>query len=140
MKRFIYLACLWLIATACANKQTENTMEQATLNNVNASQEVQKTGAIELVIFKFKAGVSEDEGIQAMKTLNDFVSKQPGFISRKFSKKEENTWVDLVFWKSMQEAETASKLVMQSPKCLEAFKVIDESSMQMMHATPVFEK
>ena len=114
-------------------------MEQATLNNVNATNQAQKVGAIELVIFQFKAGVSESEGIQAMKTLNNFVSKQPGFISRKFSKKGENSWIDLVFWNSMQEAETASKLVMQSPECLEAFKVIEESSMQMMHATPVFE-
>jgi len=139
VKQIIYLACLWLIATACATKQTKNTMEQATLNNANAANQAQKVGAIELVIFQFKTGVAESDGIRAMKTLNNFVSKQPGFISRKFSKKGENAWVDLVFWKSMQEAETASKLVMQSPECLEAFKVIEESSMKMMHATPVFE-
>lgn len=115
-------------------------MEQATLSNTTTSTEEKKTGAIELVIFKFKAGVSENDGIAAMKTLNDFVEKQPGFISRKFAKKDNNSWVDLVFWRSLQEAETASKLVMESPQCLEAFKVIDDSSMQMMHAVPVFEK
>lgn len=114
-------------------------MEQVTLNNDPTKQAITKVGAVELVLFKLKEGVSEAQGLEAMTSLNDFVSKQAGFISRKLSKASNDSWVDLVFWESMQAARQASELVMQSDDCLEAFKVLDEKNMQMIHATPVLD-
>lgn len=112
-------------------------MEQVATHNTQTT--TTKVGAIELVLFKFKAGVAEADGVKAMESLNGFVSQQKGFISRKFSKKEDGSWVDLVFWQTMEDARKASELVMQSPLCVEAFKVIDDANMQFMHATPVLE-
>jgi len=100
---------------------------------------MEKVGAIEVVQYRGKEGVSDEEMIEKLKLLNDVVSQFDGFISRKFSKDEEGNWMDLVFWTSKEKAIEASKIAEQNPIVHEVLAIVDEKTMTFRHYTPLFE-
>lgn len=93
----------------------------------------QKIGTIEIVRFKVKQGISEKEAREKLLMLDECVATFDGFIERKLSLNENDEWIDIVYWKDKASAIKASEEVMKIPKALEAFSIIDESTMQMGH-------
>jgi len=93
--------------------------------------------AIEVVIFKAKAGVSEDQICAAALAVTPIRSEMLGFIYREFGMSEDGQYIDIVRWKDMPSAKAAAEKVMSIPKCGEFFSLIDQSQMQFMHYTRV---
>ncbi len=94
-------------------------------------------GAIEVVIFKTKPGISQEQARKALESLNDHVKKFDGFMGRKISVDENGHWMDLVYWESKSVALKASEEIMKVPAAIQAFEVIDESTMQLFHFDPL---
>lgn len=88
---------------------------------------------IEMVLWKSKAGVSAETAKEAISALNEFVSKQPGFVSRKTGLAENGQFVDFVLWTDLASAQAASEKAMQDPSVAPAFETIDEKEMQFNH-------
>jgi len=108
-----------LVGLACQS-QTQEKIEQ-------------KVGTIEIVKFKLKSGITPEEGKEKLLLLNQCVKEFDGFIERKLTVNEEGEWLDIVYWTSKDAALKAAEQVTKNPKALEAFAVIDESSMMMGH-------
>ena len=108
-----------LVGLACQSQNTTN-MEQTV-----------KT--VEIVKFKLKAGISAEEGKEKLLKLNQCVQAFDGFIERKLTKNEDGEWLDIVYWTSKEAALNAAEQVAKDPKALEAFAVIDESTIVMNH-------
>ena len=91
---------------------------------------------VELVSFKLKEGISEEEFLVASDELNaSFLSLQKGYIFRKLLKKED-TWTDIVLWETMDDAMNAIKAVEKTnPDDIQYFYYIEESSCEMQHLT-----
>lgn len=90
--------------------------------------------ALEIVTYKIKDGVNVPDFLKASAELEEgFATKQEGFLSRTFARREGNEWVDVIRWQSMADAEAASKAAMESPACAPMFGMIDEPSVKMMH-------
>ena len=98
-----------------------------------------KVTAVEIVIFSFKENYSDQQASEMAGTVNEFISKQSGFISRTTSKLGENRWIDIVYWESMQEAKDASEEAMKSETCGVFFSSINQESMQFMHGETFIE-
>jgi len=115
------LICLSVVAVAGSIRQdTKNyTMEKATI--------------VEMVMFSTHEGVSKAQGQEALIALGDFVSSQPGFVSRKVSQSAEGQYLDLVFWVDLQSAKTAAAKAMQAEHLKEHFGVIDQQSITFEH-------
>jgi len=92
-----------------------------------------KTSVIEVVIMKVKSGISDNEFLQAAKSVDETVSKLPGFISRDLAKDENGNWIDIVHWSDMESAKNAAEAIMQSQTCGIFFGMINEQSMKMYH-------
>ncbi|HUQ36508.1 MAG TPA: antibiotic biosynthesis monooxygenase [Aestuariivirga sp.] len=90
--------------------------------------------ALEIVTFKIKDGAKVPDFLRASAEMEEgFAKKQEGFLSRTFARGEGNDWVDVIRWRTMADAEAASKAAMQSPACAPMFGMIDEPSVKMMH-------
>lgn len=98
---------------------------------------MQTIKTIEVVIFKLKPDVSEKQAIDLLSSLNPLIEKYPGFISRKLSKNEEGLWLDTVNWESLAQAKSASDDIMNHEGANKVFDIIDTSSMQFYHFTPI---
>ncbi len=98
-------------------------------NNVEQSKMKEKATIVEMVLFKTNEGIKREEAKKAITELNEFVSKQKGFISRTTTVSEDDQFLDIIYWTDLQSAKTASEKAMENPKTLEAFKVMDENDM-----------
>lgn len=80
---------------------------------------------IEWAEFELIEGVSEETLLKASEEVqNTFLKNQKGFVKRELLKGANNTWVDLVYWESMEDAQRAVKNVANSPACLAYFQLM----------------
>lgn len=95
--------------------------------------------AIELVIFKFKTGVDDQKALEVFAALNEILNTYQGFVNRQFAKAIDDTWMDMVYWESMEHAKTAAENIMKDPKALVLFGYMDETKMSFYHFSLIAE-
>ena len=93
--------------------------------------------AIEVVIFKAKAGVLDNQLQTAAVAITAILNNMPGFISREFGAAADGRYIDIVHWDDLASAQAAAEKVMDIPACGEFFGLIDQDHMQFMHFTRV---
>ncbi len=82
--------------------------------------------AIEWAPFKKKANISEADLISASDIFQKkFLEKLPGFLRRELLKKDQDHYIDIVWWRSEADAAEAIKLAMTSETCRAYFFVMD---------------
>lgn len=89
---------------------------------------------VELVVFKLRAGASREELLGTVDPVSTWIGEQPGFISRELAYDAEgDRWIDVVWWRSMDDAHAAAELAMSSESCAPMFALIDMESTLMVH-------
>ena len=94
------------------------------------------TAIVELVLFKLTAGSNEADFIEAAQGINTDLETMPGFIERRLLQTDDQ-WADLVFWESLEHAQSAAESVMQLEEMQKFGAFIAQESMQFMHLHPV---
>ncbi len=88
-------------------------------------KQMNENPTIEWAPFKIAHGVDEATLIKASNELQaEFISKQSGFIKRELLKGKDNQWVDIIYWRSREEAEQAGKNAMNSAICQKYFSLM----------------
>lgn len=91
---------------------------------------------IEIVRFKLLQDVSKEQLITATEKSQKFVSSLNGFEYRSLSfEQESETWTDVVYWDSMDNAKAAGEQFMSSKECAPLMALIDPESVIMQHQT-----
>lgn len=76
----------------------------------------------EIASFEISTMITQDDFIKRVDFLEkEFHSKQAGHIDSELIKAEDNSWLMIMHWSSIEEAKNASKLLMKSDKA-EEFK------------------
>lgn len=91
--------------------------------------------AVEIVHFKVKDGIDEQDFLRVSALMVKELSTLPGFLDRELLKGENGQWADIVHWGTMDHALKATDHVMKLPLCLAYFGYIDDTTLQMMHFT-----
>jgi hypothetical protein len=92
---------------------------------------------LELVVFGLNEGVSRERFLATTDEVSQWISRRPGFISRELSYDEDgDRWIEVVWWRSREEAHAAAELAMTSESCAPMFALIDMGSALMAHAEP----
>lgn len=90
--------------------------------------------SFEIVSFAFNKEVSFDAQLSSVEALNDIVKTLKGFKSRDYYYSKDNQrWFDFIVWESIEDAQAASKLIMNNPQALEIFALMDEETMSFSH-------
>ena len=91
---------------------------------------------LELVVFKLRDGVSREQFLGTDGGVSAWAREQPGFLSRELSYDAEgDRWIDVVWWRTMEEASAAAERAMSSASCAPMFSLIDMESTLMLHGT-----
>ena len=91
------------------------------------------SNVVELASFNLKEGVSLPDFFLASEKFNDgFLSKQKGYISRKLLVNEK-TWLDLVIWETMEDAQNAVKAFCNSDLAHEYGSFMVEDDGELVH-------
>lgn len=91
------------------------------------------TETIELVTFRLATG-DADSFVAANATVNDWLKKQPGFISRRLGQKTDGGWIDVLLWSSNDAAKTAGAKAMTELSNCSAMAMIAPEGDMMAHA------
>jgi hypothetical protein len=93
---------------------------------------------LELVVFQLSEGASREQLLGTVDAVSAWIAEQPGFVERELLHDAEGgRWIDLVWWRSMEDAGAAAALAMTSESCAPMFALIDMESMLMVHGEPV---
>lgn len=92
---------------------------------------------LELVVFKLKEGVTRDQFLGTDEAVSNWIGEQPGFVSHELLyDRDGERWVELAWWRTMDEAHAAAARAVTSETCAPMFALIDEKSSLMLHAEP----
>ena len=93
---------------------------------------------LELVVFQLREGVTRDQLLGTVDAVSEWVSERPGFISRELlDDAEGGRWIDLVWWRTLEDARTAAEQAVTSDRCVPMFSLIDVDSTLTVHGVPV---
>ena len=93
---------------------------------------------LELVVFNLRAGASRKELLGTVDAVSSWIAEQPGFVSRSLVEDHDGgRWIDVVWWRSMEEAQAAAGRAMSSESCAPMFGLIDMESTLMVHGERV---
>ncbi|NVD08971.1 hypothetical protein FCU94_19160 [Vibrio sp. JPW-9-11-11] len=91
---------------------------------------------LEIVRFKLNHHATHEQLIAACEQSQKFVSGLDGFEYRSLSfDQPSNTWTDVVYWASMEQAQRAGEQFLSSPDCQPLMALIDPESVIMQHQT-----
>ena len=83
-----------------------------------------KTEGIEITTFKIK-GCTFAEFIRANAGIDEWLKKQSGFQSRRITKKEDGTVVDMLIWNSVEEGTDAMNRIIAETSDSKVHSLID---------------
>jgi len=87
-----------------------------------------------LEVVTFRLLPDREAGFVAANTVvNDWLARQPGYISRQLARKPDGEWIDVVLWQSNAAAWTAAEKMMKEIGECEAMRAIDPTTMVMRH-------
>jgi hypothetical protein len=93
---------------------------------------------VEMAIFKLRDGVTRDQLLRTVEPVSEWAMRQPGFISRDLTySSDSDTWIDVLWWESLEAAHTAAEVALTSESCAPMFELIDMEAAQMLHGERV---
>ncbi|RWM34845.1 hypothetical protein [Mesorhizobium sp.] len=88
---------------------------------------------LEIVSFRLKPDAAADF-IAQNGVVTDWLAGQPCFLSRHLGEREDGSWVDVVRWRSLEQAQAAAQRIMAEIGDCEAMRAIEPASVAMSHA------
>ena len=97
-----------------------------------------KNYIVELTELRLLEGVDETSFLKAVqKAYYNFFRKQKGFISRNLLKAEGNMWVDIMCWKSREEAKKAADEFPDHASYFPFIQMVSPIGLQITQLEPV---
>lgn len=90
---------------------------------------MKKPEAVEITTFKLK-GYSCEQFIAANNEIDDFLKRQPGFISRRIFQKTDHTIVDMLIWDSVKNGTESMHRLMDELSESIVHDMIDQSTVE----------
>lgn len=90
---------------------------------------MKKSEAVEITTFKLK-GYSCDQFIAANQEIDDFLKRQPGFISRRIFQKTDRTIIDMLIWDTVKNGTESMHRLMDELRDSIVHDMIDQSTIQ----------
>lgn len=95
---------------------------------------------IVLAPIKLAPGKTEEDLLKASDLFEkNFVSHQPGVLRRELIRKSEGEYLDIVQFKSAEDAQAVMEAERTSPDCLEFFSVMDLTGVDMDAEMPLYQ-
>ncbi|MEM9807799.1 MAG: antibiotic biosynthesis monooxygenase family protein [Cyanobacteria bacterium P01_D01_bin.56] len=121
------------LGTMAFNPSKESKM--TSIEPANA-QSLEEDTIIEVATFSLKTGVTPDEFYIVDQAVElQHVSQQPGFISRESAVNDDNEWLVIVRWRSIEDAEASMASFSTAPATAEFMSMLEVDTMSMKRYT-----
>jgi mercuric ion transport protein len=97
-----------------------------------------RTTITETIRFRLADGTDEQDFLKASDGVEEkFFGTQPGYIDRELLKSDDNRWLSVLRWESMEDCRRAGEALMSSPDAGEFLQKIDADSVEIVHVARV---
>ena len=87
---------------------------------------------VETAAFRVRDGITEDQLAAASAAFQrQFLDRQPGFVRRELLKLNDREYLDLVHWRSANDAAEVLEQAANSAACQQYFSVMDQASSEL---------
>ena len=83
---------------------------------------------VEFIRYKLLEGTKTDDFLKAAEKMIPYLKTQKGLIDWQLCKGEDGNWIEILHWKSLDEAKKAAKKVLELDSVQAFVKFIDEST------------
>ncbi len=90
-------------------------------------------GILELVQVKLIEGKASEDLALGHEGVSSFLKEQPGFTYRSISKRDDDSYIDVVYWNSLDSAKRAGEVLMQDSRGEARLALCDIDSVSMQH-------
>lgn len=94
---------------------------------------------VEVVLFRSHNGVADEAVLESARTTQAMIETFDGLLGRQLLKGQDGQWMDIVFWRSREDAERAAHQIMEMPGFMDAMDVVDQSTLKMLHFDPMLD-
>lgn len=88
---------------------------------------------VELVTFKLNEGADEAAFLQAADAVMADIRQLPGYVRRELLKGDDGQWIDVVHWRSRNDALAAAELFNTLPSAQAFGSFLDAGTIAMLH-------
>lgn len=89
---------------------------------------------LEFAMFNAKPGVSDDAVIKAAQAIQTDLAASPGYLKRELFRGDGQQWLDLVYWRSLNDVTIAAEKIMSGSNWPTFEAVLDATGGRMIHA------
>jgi antibiotic biosynthesis monooxygenase (ABM) superfamily enzyme len=90
-------------------------------------------GQFEIVIYRLKADVDQDQFLEISARATEWLRNRPGYLGRELLEDESGLWVDLVRWATIDDALAAANAFMAVPEAAAFMDTVEPESIIMLH-------
>jgi hypothetical protein len=94
---------------------------------------VSQQPVFEVVLFSLKPDAETEAFLAAAEAMMPDLRAMRGFVRRDLALGENGRWVDMVQWRTMEDAHAAAEAIMRVPSAMPFMGMIDETSITMLH-------
>lgn len=92
---------------------------------------------VEIVNFKLANGFTNEDFMASNEQMNLFLKEQEGLIYRSLCEKENESFVDIIYWENMEFAQKAQEAFLTSPLCKQFGESINKESVALEYVKVV---
>ena len=94
----------------------------------------------DLITYQLAEGITENHLLSvAQKVVDSWMNAQKGFIKWEITKDKEGNFMDIVYWKSVEDAKKAELDMMNIPNAADWFACYEEGSINSKNLTTIGE-
>jgi hypothetical protein len=91
------------------------------------------SNVVEIVNFSLASGFTEQDFMLSNEKMDLFLKEQAGLLYRSLCKREDDSYVDIVYWENMDKAKMAQQAFYSSPLCQTFAQCIEKESVKLEH-------
>ncbi len=95
---------------------------------------LEEATVIEYVSFETKEGIAKETILKALKDTDTVLQEIDGFVYRFIALQENNTWVEVVYWKSKPLAEAGLQKFLGNPISKKLLEMLKEGSVKIQYS------
>ena len=93
------------------------------------------SNVVEVVHFSLDSDCTENDFLRTDEQMKQFLSQQAGLIHRSLSKRDDGSFVDIIYWQNMEAATSAQQSFYASDVCKLIGQLINIESVTIEHTS-----
>ncbi len=96
---------------------------------------ITQAATVEYLEFSLVEGANPDDFLRETLAVDSILEEYPGFVARHLARNTDGSWVEVVYWKTLKDAEAALPRFVKDERTKGFLSLVDGDSMSVKYST-----